>query len=239
MPPRDIIRGETVRRIAELLRSWGVDPEGEMYFLGRDIRIAVEQAVDEAYNGDCISPHFPTIAREAAAAKGLAISEEQAVDLWHAWNLGGVFLGRTLFPDVIPTLEWLRERGYRIGSVTNRALSGEPFRRELAHHGLLHYFEVLSISCDVGYMKPHAAIFQHALEALGVPPDETVMVGDSLRADVAGAQSLGMTAIWKRNHSSADGERPLTLPDGLGPVVVIPDFTIESMGELPGLPIFN
>jgi HAD superfamily hydrolase (TIGR01549 family) len=238
MPPRDIIRGETVRRISELLRSWGVNPEGEMYFLGRDIRMASEQAVDEAYNGDCISPHFPTIAREAAAAKGLAISEEQAVDLWHAWNLGGVFLGRTLFPDVIPTLQWLQERGYRIGSVTNRALSGEPFRRELAHHGLLDYFEVFSISCDVGYMKPHAVIFQHALKALGVPPEETVMVGDSLRADVAGAQALGMTAVWKRNHSSDDGERPLTLPDGLGPVVAVPDYTIQALGELPELPIF-
>ena len=239
MPPIDLIRGETVRRISDLLRTWGVNPEGDLFFLGRDIRIAVERAVDEAYNGDCISPHFPTIAREAAAGKGLAISAEQAVDLWHAWNLGGVFLGRTLFPDVIPTLEWLRERGYRIGSVTNRALSGEPFRRELAHHGLLDYFEVLSISCDVGYMKPHAAIFQHALEALGVAPEEAVMVGDSLRADVAGAQALGMTAVWKRNHPSHDEERPLTLPNGQGPVVVVPDYTIETLGELPGIPIFG
>jgi HAD superfamily hydrolase (TIGR01549 family) len=239
MPPIDLIRGETVRRISDLLRTWGVNPEGELFLLGRDIRIAIERAVDEAYNGDCISPHFPTVAREVAAAKGLAISEQQAVQLWHTWNLGGVFLGRALFPDVVPTLQWLRKRGYRIGSVTNRALGGEPFRQELSHYGLLDYFEVLSISCDVGYMKPHAAIFQHALEALAVAPEEAVMVGDSMRADVAGAQALGMTAVWKRNHSlDDDEERPLTLPNGQGPVVVIPDYTVETLGELPGLPIF-
>jgi len=234
MPPFDIIRGETVRRISDLLRSWGVNPEGELFFLGRDIRFAVERAVEEAYNGDCISPHPPTIARQVAADKGLAISEEQAVELWHTWNLGGVFLGRTLFPDVIPTLKWLRERGYRIGSVTNRALGDEPFRQELRHYGLLDYFEVLSISCEVGYMKPHAAIFQHAIEALGVTPEETALVGDSLRADVAGSQALGMTAVWKRNHASpADS--------GLDPNAssIAPDYTIETVGELPGLPIFH
>jgi HAD superfamily hydrolase (TIGR01549 family) len=239
MPPFEVIRNETVRRVSDLLRSWGVSPDGDLIFLGRDIRFAVERAVEEAYNGDCISPHFPTMAKDVAASKGVHISDEKAIELWHTWNLGGVFLGRALFPEVIPTLEWLREHGYRIGSVTNRALGGEPFREELEHHGLLDYFEVLSISCDVGYMKPHAAIFEHALDALGVAPEETVMVGDSLRADVAGAQALGMTAVWKRNHSSQEEEKPLTLPDGEGPVVVVPDYTIEALDELLGLPIFR
>jgi len=234
MPPFNVIRGETVRRISDLLRSWGVEPEGELFFLGRDIRFAVERAVADAFKGDCVSPHPPTIARQVAAAKGLAISEEQAVELWHAWNLGGVFLGRTLFPDVIPTLQWLREHGYRIGSVTNRSQGDEPFREELRHHGLLDYFEVLSISCEVGYMKPHAAIFQHALEALDVAPEDAVMVGDSLRADVAGAQALGMTAVWKRNHASP-ADSGLDTEDAS----ITPDYTIETMGDLLGLLIFR
>jgi HAD superfamily hydrolase (TIGR01549 family) len=234
MPPFELIRGETVRRISDLIRTWGVEPEGELFFLGRDIRFAVERAVDQAFKGDCISPHPPTIARQVAADKGLIISEEQAVELWHTWNLGGVFLGRTLFPDVIPTLEWLRERGYRIGSVTNRSLGDEPFREELSHYGLQDYFEVLSISCEVGYMKPHAALFQHALEALSVVPREAVMVGDSLRADVAGAQALGMTAVWKRNHASP-ADSGLDANDSS----ITPDYTIETMGDLRGLPIFH
>ena len=232
MPPVDVIRRETVRRITELLRSWGLEPNDEHFFLGRDIRLAVERALDEAYAGDCVSPHPPALARQVAASKGLRLDDGQAVQLWHTWNLGGPFFGRTLFPDVLPTLEWLRARGYRIGSVTNRSLGGEPFREEMRDHGLLDYFEVLSISCDVGYMKPHPRIFRHALESLGVAPEETVMVGDSLRADVAGAQALGMMAVWKRNHDSP-ADSGLDRKDGS----IEPDHTIETIGELRDLPI--
>lgn len=241
MPSFDIIRGETVRRISDLLRSWGVDPGGERLFLGRDIRIAVEKADREAYNSDCISPHYPTLARDAAARMGIDLSDEQAVELWHTWNLGGIFLGRTLFDDAIPTLDWLRRQGYRIGAVTNRVLGGEPFREELHHHGLLDCFEVLSISCDLGYMKPHPKIFEHALDTLDVSPQEAAMVGDSLRADVGGAQALGMTAVWRRNSVDEATEDDLASEKGgsaeLGEVK--PDFIVDNLWEITELPIFR
>src|SRR4030042_143719 len=144
MPPREIIRGETVHRISELLRSWGVEPDGELFYLGRDIRVAIEQATEEAYWGDLVSPDYPQLAKRVAAEKGVAISDEQAVQLWHTWNLGGIFLGREIYPGVIETLRWLRERGYHVGSVANRGRGGELFRDELQHHGLLDLFEVLS-----------------------------------------------------------------------------------------------
>jgi HAD superfamily hydrolase (TIGR01549 family) len=241
MPPFDLIRGETMRRIFDLLRSWGVEPEGELLFLGRDIRFAIEKADTEAYNSDCVSAHFPTLARDVAAQKGLSLSDEQALALWHTWNLGGIFLGRTLFDDVFPTLDWLRQRGYRIGSVTNRTLGGEPFRKELRHFGLLDYFEVLSISCDVGYMKPHPKIFEHALDALDLRPEEAVMVGDSLRADVGGSQALGMTAVWKRDNAGEPTEDDLASERGgsgeLGEIR--PDFIVDNLWEITELPIFQ
>ena len=241
MPPFDVIRGETVRRLANLLRSWGVEPEGQLMFLGRDIRFAIEKADAEAYNSHCVSPHYPTLTRDVAARMGLSLSDEQALQLWHTWNLGGIFLGRTLFSDAVPTLDWLRQRGYRIGSVTNRVLGGEPFREELGHYGLLDYFEVFSISCDVGYMKPHPRIFQHALEALDVSPQEAAMVGDSLRADVGGAQALGMTAVWRRNNVGEPTEDDLASErsgDGeLGKLK--PDFVVENLWTITELPIFR
>ena len=233
MPPIDAIRRETVRRILDLLRAWGIEPNEDHYFLGRDIRLAVERANEEAFARDCVSPHFPTLVREVTASKGLVLDDDQAVQLWHTWNLGGPFFGRTLFPDVLPTLDWLRAGGYRIGSVTNRSLGGGPFQDEMREYGLLDYFDVLSISCDVGYLKPHPRIFQHALDALAVAPEEALMVGDSLRADVAGAQALGMTAVWKRNHASP-ADSGLDHSDG----AITPDFTIETVGELTVLPVF-
>jgi HAD superfamily hydrolase (TIGR01662 family) len=241
MPPIEVIRGETVHRISDLLRSWGVEPGGELFFLGRDIRAAIEKATDEAYWGDLASPDYPALAKGVAAGKGLSITGDQAEELWRTWNLGGVFLGRQLYPGVADTLRWLSKSGYRIGSVTNRGLGGELFREELRHHGVFDFFEVLSISCEVGYLKPHPRIFEHALEALGVDPADTVMVGDSLRADVAGAKALGMTAVWKRNDTSARGdpERDMaTSEDGSGALPVEPDFIVENLWELTSLPLF-
>jgi HAD superfamily hydrolase (TIGR01549 family) len=241
MPPIEVIRGETVHRISDLLRSWGVEPSGELFFLGRDIRAAIEKATDEAYWGDLTSPDYPSLAKQVAASKGLSISDEQAQTLWHTWNLGGVFLGRELYPGVAETLAWFKQKGYRVGSVTNRGLGGEPFREELRHHGVADLFEALSISCEVGYMKPHRRIFEHALEAMAIRPEETAMVGDSLRADVAGAKALGMTAIWKRNHPSKrrDPERDMaTTEDGRGRRPVAPDFIVDDLRELISLPLF-
>jgi HAD superfamily hydrolase (TIGR01549 family) len=240
MPPVEIIRGETVHRISDLLRSWGVEPAGELFFLGRDIRAAIERATDDAYWGDLMSPDYPAIAKQVAADKGLLISDEQAVQLWHTWNLGGVFLGRELFPGVIETLRWLKGKGYRVGSVTNRGLGGEPFRQEMRHHGLLDCFEVLSISCEVGWLKPHPRIFEHALQALGVKPKETMMVGDSLRADVAGSKALGMTAVLKRNQMSEEEkelEKDLGEPEESEPPAEYaePDFVINEVPELMSL----
>ena len=75
MPPVEIIRGETVHRISDLLRSWGVEPVGALFFLGRDIRVAIEKATDEAYWGDLVSPDYPALAKQVAAEKGLANSD--------------------------------------------------------------------------------------------------------------------------------------------------------------------
>ncbi len=227
-PPVERIRGETVRRIFALLHSWGIEPEGELRFLGRDIRLTTGEADRTAYEGDCVSPHFPTVVREMAATKGLDLTPEQAEELWTTWNLGGPFFGRRLFDDAIETLETLRSRGYRIGCVTNRAFGGPAFVQEVEEHGLAEMLDVMSVSCDMGYMKPHAEIFQHALDRLDVTPQETVMVGDSLRADVGGAQALGMTAVWRRRPQASEQV------DG-----VRPDFVVDELREVPPLSCFS
>lgn len=226
-PPVEEVRKETIRRIFALLDSWGIEPEGELFFLGRDIRFAIEEANRRAYEGDCVSPHFPTVVGEVAAAKGLNLTPAESEQLWESWNLEGAFFGRRLFDDAIDALEALRRRGYRLGCVTNRAFGGPAFASEVEDHGLARFFDVLSVSCDIGFMKPHPQIFQHALDILGVEPEEAVMVGDSLRADVAGAQALGMTAVW-REHPGIDEQA-----DG-----VRPDFVVDELREVPQLPCF-
>ncbi len=227
LPPVEAIRNETVRRISDLLQSWGIEPVSERRFLGRDIRLALAEADRAAYESDLVSPHYPTLAREVAARIGLDLSPEQGETLWDAWNLGGAFLGRQLYGDTIPMLAELQSRGYRLGAVTNRSFGGPRFMEELQELGLAGFFEVTSVSCDLGYMKPHPAIFQHALESMAVEPEETVMVGDSVRADVEGSKALGMTAVWRRHPESRDQV------DG-----VTPDFVVDELREIPLLPCF-
>ena len=56
--------------------------------------------------------------------------------------------------------------------------------------------------------KPHPAIFERALEALGVRAERTLFVGDSLAVDIAGAAALGMRtcqAVWFRADDDPDG----------------------------------
>jgi HAD superfamily hydrolase (TIGR01549 family) len=235
MPPRELVRKETVRRIRELLASWDHHFEGERFYLGRDIRLAVEEETTRAFHGDCVDPNYPELCRRVAARHELELTAEQGEELWEAWNLGGAFLGRVLFPDVIPTLAWLRDRGIRLAAVTNRGYSGPRFHEEMRDLGLTDLFETTVISCDVGYMKPHARIFHYALELSGAEAAETVMVGDSLRADVEGAKRLGMTAIWRR---PVTGEPLEATEDEPEPGPIAPDYAIDEISELKTLPLF-
>jgi FMN phosphatase YigB (HAD superfamily) len=96
---------------------------------------------------------------------------------------------------------------------------------------------VVTISSDVGYMKPHPKIFEHALEALQVTPEETMMVGDSLRSDVAGAKNMGLVAVLKRPPLDEPTEAGADKPDVV--TESAPDYTIDNLWELTELPILN
>ncbi|NJE84730.1 TIGR02253 family HAD-type hydrolase [Thermococcus sp. CX2] len=140
---------------------------------------------------------------------------------WHDWNfffrlfdldlkyeelLERYFHKLVIYPDTVPTLEWLREAGYKLGVVT----SGPSYQRlKLKLVGLLEYFDVVVTRDDVGTIKPEPEIFLHALEKLGVEPKEAVMVGDSLSQDVYGAKNIGMTAVWINRN----GDRGYNMPD--------------------------
>jgi HAD superfamily hydrolase (TIGR01509 family) len=134
---------------------------------------------------------------------------------------------RVLFADTLSTLAALKARGYLLGVVTNRHYGGPLFREDVAVMGLLEYFEYehMAISADLGFCKPHPAIFQHALTSLNVSPEEAAMVGDQLRADIAGAKELHIYAIWKppAGRSAAASLVPGTLE---------PDAEIEHLSQL-------
>jgi FMN phosphatase YigB (HAD superfamily) len=93
----------------------------------------------------------------------------------------------------------------------------------LARHGLVFDAVVTSEACRS--YKPAARIFEAAIRELGVPPDAVLHVGDSLEADVGGAQRLGMATAWvNRSGESVKVQAPkpdivVRDLDGLLPVV--------------------
>jgi putative hydrolase of the HAD superfamily len=137
----------------------------------------------------------------------LALADHSIVDPALAKLLGERFgierrLRHEAFADVRPALDTLR-RTHKLALVTNGASCLQ--REKLEGSGLTEAdFDAVVISGDLGVAKPSAAIFAHALEALGVAATEAVMVGDSLERDVRGAQAAGIRGIWLNR----DGARP-------------------------------
>ncbi len=62
--------------------------------------------------------------------------------------------------------------------------------------GLNPYFTNVIISEDVGINKPDRLIFEHAINKASAKVNESIMIGDSLEADIRGAQNFGMKAIF-------------------------------------------
>ena len=125
-----------------------------------------------------------------------------------------------LFPGALAALERLRKRGILLGLLTNG--STEKQWGKIREFSLARYFDHIQVEGDVGFGKPDAQAFRHALSALAVGPQETWMVGDNLLADIAGAQRAGIHAIWIDAHGSG-----LDTSDG-----VVPDRIVVSLDEL-------
>lgn len=97
-----------------------------------------------------------------------------------------------VFPDVFPALDAMQAAGLRLGVVSNWGWAAPELLQTLE---LARHFEVISISARVGYQKPHPAIFRHALDLLGVGPEEAIHVGDNVEADIVGARRADIEPV--------------------------------------------
>jgi HAD superfamily hydrolase (TIGR01509 family) len=136
--------------------------------------------------------------------------------------------GVAAYPDAKEVLPILVSNKVEIGVVTNAYYPMWMRDRELDAFGLLGHFADCRISsADVGYLKPHPAIFEAALRCLKARPDEVVFIGDNPEADIAGSQAVGMRAVMRI------GKKAPPLISGL----IVPDGAINSLHEL--LPLLD
>jgi putative hydrolase of the HAD superfamily len=95
-----------------------------------------------------------------------------------------------LYEDAVPTLDALRDRGLKLGLLSNSARDLDEF---VGHHGLS--VDAVLTSRAHGKTKPHETIFRRMLELLDVAPPDAVLVGDTIEDDVEGATAIGMRAV--------------------------------------------
>ena len=127
---------------------------------------------------------------------------------------------RACFEANAPVLDRLAQR-YRLGIVSN-FYGNLPTVCDNAK--VRRYFGVIVDSAQVGFLKPDPRIFLAAVKALGIEPSRTVMVGDSLARDMAGARAAGMAHIWLAPD-----------PARQGPPCCRDDRVIRSLHEVEGL----
>lgn len=108
-----------------------------------------------------------------------------------------------LYDDALPFLRELRSRGVKVAIVSN---CDENTRSLLAASGVAALADTLILSCEVGAEKPQAAIYQRALDSLGVPAGAALFVDDNA-AFCAAAEELGISAL-RIVRADADGHRP-------------------------------
>jgi 2-haloalkanoic acid dehalogenase type II len=215
--------GQRAEDLGRFLRAQGFDLDGAAVF--EDYRVEME---DLWQAGTDLNYEYPArlamlralrchLGREHAARlarEALAASFDCIVPRWR------------LYPDAMDVMRALHSAGYRVGCISNTN-DGAHVQRIVDYYGLRPWLEPLYTSEEVGLRKPHPAIFHLVLDQWGLTPDEVVMVGDTLDADVLGAHSVGMQGIWvdrgpvnpwSRNEDS-EGE-------------ILPDATIQRLNEL-------
>jgi putative hydrolase of the HAD superfamily len=160
--------------IARVGRRFWADPErhrvGRLDLHAARTRVAA-MALEEEGRGD------PALAERIAARYG-ALRDERL----------------RLFPDAVETIEWLRGRGHRLAMITNGAGSAQRYKIE--RFDLARHFERILIEGEMGIGKPDVRVFERAVAAFDIAPEDAWMVGDNLDWDVVPPQSLGIGGVW-------------------------------------------
>jgi len=131
----------------------------------------------------------------------------------------------TVEKDAHVTLAKLKQVGYQLCIISN-ASNTEDLNNLIDQSGLRCYFDQIIISAEEKIRKPHPMIFEIALKKMKANPEESIMVGDTLTADILGAQKAGIRAVWLTRRANRPENNRMKK-------VITPDFSINRLSKLP------
>ena len=142
-----------------------------------------------------------------------------SVDMNHAESASAYFLGHCslkpyLMPDALTALNYLQGK-YDLHIITNGFLDAQS--RKLKSSGIDKFFNVMVTSECIDARKPSPEIFEYSLREAGAEKENSVMIGDNPRADIQGAQNVGIKTVFY---------------DPTGRKKSLADYTIQSHMEL-------
>jgi putative hydrolase of the HAD superfamily len=164
--------------------------------------------------------HCSATLAEIFEAAGVELSAD-SLAAFHAW-----WEPHTLTdPDVPNLFAGLRERGIRIGVLSNTVWPRTEHERIFERDEVIGLIDGAVYTCEIPWTKPHPEAFRAALAAVDVDdPGSAVFVGDRLFDDIYGAKSVGMRAVLLPHSDIPEHQR--------GPFSGQPDAVIQRLAEL-------
>ncbi len=121
-----------------------------------------------------------------------------------------------VFPYCFEILDYLIEKKYTLHLITNGF--EEVQHSKLKYSGLAKYFTEVITSEGSNYLKPNKEIFEYAFSKSNAKPDESIMIGDNIEVDIAGAINAGIDSVFV-NHNKIEVEQKAT-------------YTVYSLNEM-------
>jgi putative hydrolase of the HAD superfamily len=157
---------------------------------------------------------------EVFAAAGVTAGPAELA-LYYAWWEQHTFTD----PDVRPLFVALRQRGIKIGVLSNTLWPRTEHERVFRRDGVAALIDAAVYTSEIEWTKPHPSAFRAVLDAVGgVAPEDAVFVGDRPWDDIAGAKGVGMRAVLLP-HSTIPAYQE-------GPVRGQPDAVVSRLSEL-------
>ncbi len=150
-----------------------------------------------------LEQEYAAVLAEVGVTAAPALLAQIADEERAAWRTSVRF-----YPEVPSVLATVREHGLKLALVSN---CSDPAADAIRWMNTAALFDTLVLSCEVGLIKPDAAIYQLACERLAVEPSECAFVGDGGSRELEGAHRLGMLTIRMEQPNHGDdraGDQP-------------------------------
>jgi putative hydrolase of the HAD superfamily len=213
----DALRLDATRGIQAILSTYGLDPGLAIPDLYPTILAGLKKYQAWRNISEIELPSEQIWSEYVLANLGLPVERLAAIGEELGVYYDTHFHRRTLRPEARPLLDALRQRGIRLGVISN-ILSRGAVPISLTRYDLLDYFEVVLTSASFGSRKPNPRIFLEATRRLNLLPNDCAYVGDTVSRDVIGARRAGYRLAIQLKSSmtlSLDGENQVEPPDAV------------------------